>query len=114
MMKRSLISLVFICTLAIVGCMGSNRYDLKMAPLQYDDGTQGWGAIRYIPKTGEAWHISHQEWVKIIDKEPIPQSLYRIEMVNMGANWGAVRMDVNTGESWYVIDGSWLHVNDPD
>jgi hypothetical protein len=71
-----------------------------------------WDAIRYDVRTGEAWRIAGEKWVKLVDVASIPESRYAVRMVALANDWGAVRIDLSSGRTWKARDGAWVEIQE--
>jgi hypothetical protein len=88
----------------IQGCSTTSQYEIVMVPVYDED----WGALKYNTQTGETWRALRGVWIKILDSETLPPSLYKVEMVALDKEWGAIRVDTKTGKSWRAKNGKWL------
>lgn len=64
--------------------------------------------VKYNKVTGEAWWASNTEWKKILESEPIPNSVYDIKVVSTKGSWRALRIDKVSGKTWKNSGGEWV------
>lgn len=103
------ISILILSTLILSGCAGTavvqDQFEIEMVNLPGEKVTRH---IKYNKVTGEAWWASNTEWKKIIEPEPIPNSVYDIKVVSTEGSWRALRIDKTSGKTWKNSGGKWV------
>jgi hypothetical protein len=91
---------------------GRKPYELRVVP----GGPFDLMAIRFKPKTGEAWELILLSWVKIKDPGPIPAGDYEV-VVRPGRKVDdapvVFRIDQQTGTTWVKGKGEWDKIKEP-
>jgi hypothetical protein len=88
---------------AIAVTPGQKNYEMRTIGL--DDNYE---AIRFIPRTGEAWLFDGANWAKIEETGPTSPGDYDIHLQPAGAGkHAALRIERVTGQSWFKLGGKW-------
>lgn len=76
--------------------------------------TQG-TKYKYQPKTGETWLFLKEEWKKVKDEKPIPESDYEIKLfVSPSSGMSMIRTDKKSSREWtfHTMTFQWLESKD--
>jgi hypothetical protein len=103
------ISILILSTLILSGCAGTavvqDHFEIEIVNLPGEKVTRH---IKYNKVTGEAWWASNTEWKKILETEPIQNSVYDIKVVSTKGSWRALRIDKISGKTWKNSGGKWV------
>jgi hypothetical protein len=103
------IGILIFSTLLLSGCANTppvqDHFEIVMVNLPGDKVTRH---IKYNKVTGEAWWASNTEWKKILEPEPISNSVYEIKLVSTKGSWRALRIDKVSGKTWKNSGGKWV------
>lgn len=81
------------------------RFELEIVSVHANGQTRH---IKYDRFTGESWWSSNTTWVKIVEPEDIPESVYEVKATATGQSWRAIRIDKVSGKSWKNSQGKWV------
>lgn len=82
-----------------------DKYRLEMTSSNYSQSS--WGAIRYIPETGQSWFLKGDSLIEIMEKSIPPRGEYQVKMVETKKGWAAARINKETGEIWRMKGQIW-------
>ena len=69
--------------------------------------------VKYDERSGRSYFYTRTGWAQIQDLESIPESKYRIEIVEYNnGNWQMFRLDSNTGRAWKAKGKKWIETPD--
>ncbi len=106
MLKQIVVFIIIFFSASVYSDVGS-PWSIDMVALNNGETRH----IKYNEITGETWWSKNLVWKKIIESEPISNSIYEFKVVSTGLNWRTIRIDKLSGQAWKNSKGTWAKIN---